>query len=44
MYDVPDVPKMNALTKDQLHEARKIEFRKVFLLKYGEEFSWKQQS
>lgn len=44
MYDVPEVPNMNAMTKDQLHEARKIEFKKSFLIKYGEEFSWKQQS
>jgi hypothetical protein len=42
MYDVPDVPNMNSMTKDQLHDARKIEFKKSFLIKYGKEYVWKQ--
>lgn len=40
MYDVPEVPSFTGMSKEQLHEARKVEFRKSFLLKFGEEYEW----
>jgi hypothetical protein len=40
MYDLPAVESYVGMTKEELHEARKVEFNKSFLLKFGEEFEW----
>lgn len=41
MFDVPDLPNVTArMTKEQVHELRRVEFRKSFLLKFGEEYAW----
>lgn len=45
MFDVPSLPtNTRGMTKEQVHEARKVEFRKSFLMKFGEEYSWKPGS
>jgi hypothetical protein len=45
MYDIPpeDGRSLLRMTKDQIHEAKKIEFNKNFLIKFGEEHKWKTQ-
>jgi hypothetical protein len=40
MYDLPAVDSYVGMTKEELHEARKVEFSKSFLLKFGEEVEW----
>lgn len=42
MLDVPSIPSgIRGMTKEEVHEARKVEFRKSFLIKFGEEYEWK---
>lgn len=44
MLDVPSIPhSIRGMTKDEVHDARKVEFRKSFLIKFGEEYEWKAQ-
>jgi len=40
MYELPEVNSYTGMTKEELHEARKVEFSKVFLLKFGLEYEW----
>ena len=40
MYDLPEVESYVGMTKEQLHEARKVEFSDKFLIKFGEEVEW----
>jgi hypothetical protein len=40
MYDLPEVESYVGMTKEQLHEARKVEFSDKFLINFGEEVEW----
>lgn len=39
LYDLPEIPLKGEISKEQLEEARRVEFRKSFILKHGKE--WK---
>ena len=43
MYDLPEIDSYMGMTKEELYEARKVEFSKVFLLKFGVEHEWNIQ-